>query len=46
MSVALFGKNLTDKLYYTNRYDLASFGFIYDHVGTPRTYGAEVSYKF
>ena len=46
VSVALFGKNLTDKLYYTNRYDLASFGFIYDHVGTPRTYGAEVSYKF
>ena len=46
LAISLFVRNLTDKLYYSSRSDLAYFGYVYNHVGDPRTYGAEVHYSF
>lgn len=46
-SVALWSKNLADEQYRTSAIDLqASFGFDYSHIGAPRTYGAEFTYRF
>jgi iron complex outermembrane receptor protein len=42
-----WGKNLGNKLYYTSRGDLlAGFGFDYNHIGNPRTYGVTVGARF
>ena len=38
-TVSLWGRNLTDQTYFTSRIDLSGFGFDYNHVGTPRTWG-------
>ena len=46
-TASVWGKNLTNKFYFTSRVDLlAGFGFDYNHVGTPRTYGVTVGVKF
>ena len=46
-SASLWGKNLTDKFFFTSRVDLlAGFGYDYNHVGAPRTFGGTVGYKF
>ncbi|HWW58175.1 MAG TPA: TonB-dependent receptor [Sphingopyxis sp.] len=46
-NASVWGKNLTNKFYFTSRVDLlAGFGFDYNHVGTPRTYGVTVGVKF
>jgi iron complex outermembrane receptor protein len=46
-NASLWGKNLGDKFYYTSRGDLlAGFGFDYNHIGTPRTFGFTVGTKF
>lgn len=46
-SASIWGKNLTNKFYLTSRVDLTGgFGFDYNHVGAPRTYGVTVGYKF
>ncbi|HEX7852471.1 MAG TPA: TonB-dependent receptor [Sphingobium sp.] len=46
-SATIWGKNLTNKFYYTARIDtLGVFGFDYNHLGGPRTFGATVSYDF
>lgn len=46
-NASLWGKNLTNKFYFTSRIDLvAGFGRDYNHVGTPRTYGGTVGVKF
>ncbi len=46
-NASVWGKNLTNKFYFTSRVDLlAGFGFDYNHVGTPRTYGVTVGMKF
>lgn len=46
-TASVWGKNLTNKFYFTSRVDLlAGFGFDYNHVGTPRTYGVTVGAKF
>ncbi len=46
-SLSVWGKNLTNKFYVTSRVDLTGgFGFDYNHVGAPRTYGATIGYKF
>jgi len=45
-SVALWGTNLADKFYFTNKIDLPSFGFDYTHIGAPRMYGATLEYRF
>jgi iron complex outermembrane recepter protein len=46
-SVALWVKNLADEEYRSSGIDLqASFGYDYSHIGAPRTYGAELTYRF
>jgi iron complex outermembrane receptor protein len=46
-SVALWVKNLADEEYRSSGIDLqASFGYDYSHIGAPRTYGAEFTYRF
>ncbi len=46
-NASIWGKNLTNKFYFTSRIDLqAGFGYDYNHVGAPRTYGVTVGAKF
>lgn len=45
-TLAVWGKNLTDKVYFTSRIDLSGFGFDYNHVGTPRTFGATLRHDW
>jgi iron complex outermembrane receptor protein len=43
----VWGKNLADKFYHTSRVDLlAGFGFDYNHIGAPRTFGISAGMKF
>ena len=45
--VALWGKNLTDEVYFSNAQPLAStFGHVLRTYNLPRTYGAQISYRF
>ena len=46
-TLSVWAKNLTDKFYYTSTIDAeAGLGFVYHHVGEPRTFGGTVSYRF
>ncbi|MBS0477530.1 MAG: TonB-dependent receptor [Proteobacteria bacterium] len=46
-NASVWGKNLANELYFTSRVDLlAGFGFDYNHIGNPRTYGITVGAKF
>lgn len=46
-NASVWGKNLTNKFYLTSRVDLlAGFGFDYNHLAAPRTYGVTVGTKF
>lgn len=46
-NASIWGKNLTNKFYFTSRVDLlAGFGFDYNHIGAPRTYGVTLGAKF
>lgn len=46
-NASLWTKNLTDAFYFTARVDLLSgFGFDYNHVGKPRTFGMTVGTRF
>lgn len=46
-NASIWGKNLTNKFYHTSRVDLlAGFGFDYNHIGTPRTYGVTLGVKY
>jgi iron complex outermembrane receptor protein len=46
-TASIWGKNLTNRFYFTSRVDLVGgFGFDYNHVGAPRSYGVTVGYKF
>ena len=46
-TVALWVKNLADEEYRTSAIDLqTSFGYDYSQIGAPRTYGAELTYRF
>jgi len=44
--VAAWGRNLANKEYIVYAFDLSFFGFNEEMLGTPRTFGAEVSYHF
>ena len=45
--VAAYVRNLSDRQYYLDKFDLTSpFGFIQGIVGTPRTFGGEVNFHF
>ncbi len=45
-AVAIWGKNLANEEYRTSVIDLAAFGYDYSHIGAPRTFGAEFTYRF
>ncbi len=46
-NASIWGKNLTNEFYFTSRVDLlAGFGFDYNHVAAPRTYGVTVGTTF
>ncbi|EQD42805.1 TonB-dependent receptor-like protein, partial [mine drainage metagenome] len=42
----LWGTNLGNSLYFTNEVNLESLGYNYRHVGEPRMYGGDVTYRF
>jgi len=45
--VAAFARNLTDKQYYLDEFNLQNpFGFIQGIVGMPRTFGGEIDFKY
>ncbi|MBM4267715.1 MAG: TonB-dependent receptor, partial [Deltaproteobacteria bacterium] len=45
--VALWGKNLTDSVYFDNLYNyVQTIGTITRYYQTPRTFGAELSVRF
>jgi outer membrane receptor protein involved in Fe transport len=40
-------RNLSDQKYFLDEFDLSNpFGFIQGIVGTPRTFGGEVNFRF
>jgi iron complex outermembrane receptor protein len=40
-------KNAANQFYFTSRIDLlAGYGYIYNHIGAPRTFGGTLGYKF
>lgn len=46
-NASIWGKNLTNKFYFTSRVDLlAGFGFDYNHIAAPRTYGITLGVKY
>ena len=47
LEVAGYVRNLSNRQYFLDEFDLSNpFGFIQGIVGTPRTFGAEVNYRF
>jgi Outer membrane receptor proteins, mostly Fe transport len=47
ITIALWGKNLTDKVYFNAAFDnYATAGTINQYIAEPRTYGVEVSFRF
>ena len=44
--VAAFGRNLGDEEFMVYAFDLSFFGFNEEMLGTPRSYGLDVSYRF
>jgi iron complex outermembrane recepter protein len=46
VEVAVWVKNLTDEFYYTSRISVAGFGFNYQHLGEPRTFGVTATYRY
>ena len=45
-AVALWGKNLGDKKYYTGAFDIAGIGIADAYLNLPRTYGVDFRYRF
>jgi iron complex outermembrane recepter protein len=48
LTVAFWAKNLTDKQYYSSKFDfiVPGLGYVAGYVGDPRTLGASISYRF
>ena len=47
LEVAAWVRNLSDQKYFLDEFDLTSpFGFIQGIVGTPRSFGGEINYRF
>ncbi len=44
--LGVWARNLAEEKYRTSAIDLATFGFDYSHIGAPRTYGADVTFRF
>lgn len=46
-TASVWGKNLNNMKYFTSRIDLLGlYGFDYNHIGAPRTYGISIGRKF
>lgn len=45
-ALALWGKNLGDKKYYTGGFDIAGIGIADAYINVPRTYGVDFRYRF
>ena len=45
-SVGLWGKNLSNKTYYTGGFDISSLGIAAAYLNVPRTYGMDLRVKF
>lgn len=45
-SASVWGKNITNKFYYTYGLNINVFGLDYLNRGTPRTFGGEVTFRF
>ncbi|MBL0123681.1 MAG: TonB-dependent receptor [Betaproteobacteria bacterium] len=45
-ALALWGKNLSDKQYYTGGFDIAGIGIASAYINVPRTYGVDFRYRF
>ena len=45
-SAALWGRNLTDRRYYTGGFDLSALGVAVAYLNVPRTYGVDLRYRF
>lgn len=46
-NLSIWGKNLANKFYFTSRVDLlGAFGYDYNHIGTPRTFGGTAGVRF
>lgn len=44
--VGAWGSNLTNRFYFTSEANLQGLGFDYRHLGVPRMYGLDASYRF
>lgn len=44
--VAAWIKNIAEEEYWTSAVDLSSFGYDYTHIGSPRTFGADLTFRF
>ncbi|MDG2308692.1 MAG: TonB-dependent receptor [Candidatus Binatia bacterium] len=44
--VALWGRNLTDTIYFNSSIPITAFGFNLPFLGAPRTFGAELTHRF
>ncbi|WP_219895021.1 TonB-dependent receptor [Aquisediminimonas profunda] len=45
-TLSLWGKNLTNRFFFTSRIDVSGLGFDYNHVGAPRSFGVVLGRKF
>ncbi len=46
IDIALYGRNLFNKLYVVQIQDLLSLGFVTNQYGAPRQYGAQITFNF
>ncbi|MFA7588465.1 MAG: TonB-dependent receptor, partial [Novosphingobium sp.] len=44
--IAVWMKNITNEYYFNSRLDASGLGFIYNHIGDPRTYGVTLTRNF
>jgi len=45
-SIAFWMKNITNEYYFNSRLDATGLGFVYNHIGDPRTFGVSITRDF